>query len=117
MTIRDVLDKLYEVAWRNGTRFIANQSEVRGNKEIHTSKAEKEIREIEQRKKEDNIGQLKSKDGACYYCGKKTNSLSMNPGDWAIFLCHEDEPGKVKPHHESCVMKRLREYDKQSQKG
>ncbi len=47
------------------------------------------------------------KDGACYYCGKMTDSLAGNPGQWAVMLCHSDDPGKVKYHHQLCVSKRL----------
>jgi len=57
-----------------------------------------------------------SKDGICYYCGKITNNLSANPGDWSIPLCHRDEPGKVKYHHERCVSERLLENQPYSQK-
>ncbi len=39
------------------------------------------------------------RDGICYYCGKMTDSLSAQPGQWAVMLCHSDEPGKVKYHH------------------
>jgi len=47
------------------------------------------------------------KDGICYYCGKMTDSLAGNPGQWAVMLCHSDDPGKVKYHHQLCVSKRL----------
>lgn len=49
--------------------------------------------------------------GTCYYCGKATNNLSGNPGMWPVFLPHEDDPGRSKPHHEACVLQRLREGD------
>lgn len=52
------------------------------------------------------------KDGDCYYCGKKTNSLAMNPNEWCVFLCHSDDPGKVKPYHTGCIMQRLNENEK-----
>jgi len=54
-----------------------------------------------------SIQQTIDKDGECYYCHKKTNSLSCNPSEWAVFLCHADAPGKVQPHHVGCVMKRV----------
>lgn len=50
---------------------------------------------------------LETKKYTCYYCGKETNDLSGNPGDWSIPLTHRDEPGKVKYHHISCVSERL----------
>jgi hypothetical protein len=43
----------------------------------------------------------------CYYCSKPCNSLSGNPSQWPIPLCHKGEPGVVKWHHTSCVMKRI----------
>ena len=43
----------------------------------------------------------------CYYCGKPCNNFSGNPSEWAIPLCHKDEPGVVKWHHIGCVQKRL----------
>lgn len=46
-------------------------------------------------------------DGPCYYCGEPTNSLAGNPGMWSLHFTHSDEPGKVKPHHVSCVQARL----------
>jgi hypothetical protein len=52
------------------------------------------------------------KDGDCYYCGKKTNSLAGNPSEWPVMLCHSDDPGKVKFHHTGCVDKRLYILDK-----
>jgi len=48
-----------------------------------------------------------SEDGPCYYCGEKTESYAGNPGKWPIFLCHSDDPGKVKPHHTECVQMRI----------
>lgn len=53
-----------------------------------------------------------TKDGDCYYCGEKTNSLTGNPNKWCVFLCYEDEPGKVKHHHIGCVMQRLNDFEK-----
>lgn len=46
-------------------------------------------------------------DGPCYYCGKPTNSFVANPGLWPVFLCHAEDPGVTKAHHEGCVMERL----------
>ncbi len=46
-------------------------------------------------------------DGDCYYCQKRTNSLSCNPSEWNIPLPHKEEPGKCKPHHVGCVIERL----------
>lgn len=47
-------------------------------------------------------------DEPCYYCSKPCNSLAGNPNEWAIPLCHSDDPGKVKWHHIGCVSARLR---------
>jgi hypothetical protein len=55
---------------------------------------------------------LVDKDGECYYCGEKTNSIAGNPSGWCVFLCHSDDPGKVKHHHVGCVTQRLKEYEK-----
>ncbi len=44
---------------------------------------------------------------SCYYCSKPTNCLSANPNEWAIPLCHKEEPGVVKWHHIGCVSERL----------
>jgi hypothetical protein len=52
-----------------------------------------------------------AEDGLCYYCGEMTDSLAGNPSEWPVFLCHADDPGKMKPHHSGCVSKRLRDYD------
>jgi len=46
-------------------------------------------------------------DGACYYCGMKTNSYSGNPREWPVMLCHPDDPGVAKHHHQGCVCDRL----------
>ena len=43
----------------------------------------------------------------CYYCGKPCNNLTGRCGQWAVGLCHEDEPGVVKWHHDQCVSERL----------
>lgn len=51
------------------------------------------------------------KDGDCYYCGKKTNSIAANPSEWCVFLCHKGDSGKVKHHHIGCVIERLNEYE------
>lgn len=47
----------------------------------------------------------------CYYCGDPCNDLSGNPSEWAIPLCHPDEPGIVKWHHIGCVGNRLARLD------
>jgi hypothetical protein len=47
----------------------------------------------------------------CYYCGKPIDNLAGNPGKWSVLLCHEDDPGVVKPHHSQCVMDRLLKYE------
>jgi len=47
----------------------------------------------------------------CYYCKKPCNSLTGNPSQWPIPLCHADDPGRVKYHHIGCVSERLRERD------
>lgn len=43
----------------------------------------------------------------CYYCQKPCDSMSGNPSEWPIPLCHADEPGVVKWHHIGCVSERL----------
>lgn len=43
----------------------------------------------------------------CYYCGGPCNGLTGDPGWWPVGLCHPDDPGVVKWHHESCVTERL----------
>jgi hypothetical protein len=48
----------------------------------------------------------------CYYCGEKCDVLAGNPGKWPIPLCHADDPGVVKWHHEGCVNARLRRGEK-----
>ena len=50
-------------------------------------------------------------DDECYYCGKRTNNLSADPGEWCCLLPHKDNPGVCKPHHNKCIMERL---DKES---
>ena len=46
-------------------------------------------------------------DEPCYYCGKPCNSLAGDPGEWPVGLCHSDDPGVLKFHHERCVNERL----------
>lgn len=46
-------------------------------------------------------------DDLCYFCGRKTDARSANPGLWPIYLCHLDESGKVKAHCTYCVDQRL----------
>ena len=46
---------------------------------------------------------------SCYYCEEPCDGYAGNPGKWPVALTHEDEPGKVKWHHTSCVSERLRE--------
>ena len=43
----------------------------------------------------------------CYYCGQPVNNLAANPSEWNVYLCHEDDPGRIKPHHIGCVSERL----------
>ena len=43
----------------------------------------------------------------CYYCSQLCNSLAGDPSQWPVALCHRDEPGRVKWHHEGCVMQHL----------
>ncbi len=74
------------------SRFVTGQNKARQECILSYAKREQE---------------LKEQDGICYYCGKMTNSLAGNPGQWAVMLCHSDEPGKVKYHHQLCVSKRL----------
>lgn len=50
---------------------------------------------------------LEGQGAPCYYCGKPCNHLAADPGQWPIALCHRDEPGVVKWHHERCVSERL----------
>lgn len=47
----------------------------------------------------------------CYYCGELCSAIAGNPAKWPIPLCHADEPGVVKWHHEACMMRRLEFYD------
>lgn len=49
------------------------------------------------------------RDGPCYYCHLPTSSLAGDPGLWPVVLCHPDEPGVPKIHHERCVSERLHE--------
>jgi len=51
-------------------------------------------------------------DEPCYYCGEPCNGLAGNPALWPIALCHSDDPGRVKWHHEGCVSKRLHDLDR-----
>jgi len=48
----------------------------------------------------------------CYYCGERCNSLSAHPSKWPVGLCHADEPGVVKWHHEACLNDRLAEAER-----
>jgi hypothetical protein len=45
----------------------------------------------------------------CYYCGKPCNNLTGRCSQWAVSLCHSDQPGVLKWHHDGCVSKRLEE--------
>ena len=50
-------------------------------------------------------------DKTCFDCGRRTNDLSGDPGQWGIPLCHSDHPGVVQWHHAGCVSNRLAERD------
>ncbi len=52
------------------------------------------------------VGELR--DGPCFYCGEMTSSLAGNPGKWPLIFCQPDGTGRVKYHHTSCVVTRLR---------
>lgn len=58
-----------------------------------------------------SIKNIVMRDGICYYCNKKVNSIAGNPSEWPVFLPHSDEPGVPKPHHIGCVMLRLNKID------
>nr|HPK72511.1 hypothetical protein [Vicinamibacterales bacterium] len=47
----------------------------------------------------------------CYYCGELCSALAGDPGKWPIGLCHKNQPGRVWPHHVSCVSERLARLD------
>lgn len=46
-------------------------------------------------------------DARCYYCGDPINTMSGNPVDGSVALCHDDAPGVAKSHHIGCVQARL----------
>ena len=50
-------------------------------------------------------------DKPCFDCGRRTNDLSGDPGQWSIPLCHSGHPGVVQWHHAGCVSNRLAERD------
>jgi hypothetical protein len=54
----------------------------------------------------------KKKNKSCYYCGKETDPLAGDPGEWPVMLPHADDPGKAKPHHIKCVLDRLEAFDR-----
>ena len=54
---------------------------------------------------------LQGHEQPCYYCGEPCDSLAANPSKWPIGLCHSDEAGKVKWHHEGCIAYRVRIAD------
>ena len=62
--------------------------------------------EIERLKK-----RIEGHDKPCFDCGRRTNDLSGDPGQWGIPLCHSDHPGVVQWHHAGCVSNRLAERD------
>lgn len=43
----------------------------------------------------------------CYYCGKPTDDLAGDPGQWGVGLSHMDAPGVLKWHHAGCMAERL----------
>jgi hypothetical protein len=55
--------------------------------------------------------EMDSHDQPCYFCSEKISDTSANPGKWGIGLCHKDDPGVIKWHHEECVYQRLDERD------
>ena len=46
---------------------------------------------------------IKPNDGICYVCGKKTDSLTGNPSEWAIYLAHIDGQTKHRYYHIKCL--------------
>lgn len=46
-------------------------------------------------------------DQPCYYCEKQTSDIAGDPGMWSVALCHTDDPGKIKWHHQRCIFERL----------
>ena len=70
------------------------------------------IRELEESEKARKMamqmyGWSDDHDGNCYWCGERTCGVSAHPGEWPIMLCHEDDPGVSKHHHERCLYERL----------
>ena len=66
-------------------------------------KAEVEIERLKKRSE--------GHDKPCFDCGRRTNDLSGDPGQWSIPLCHSGHPGVVQWHHAGCVSNRLAERD------
>ena len=59
----------------------------------------------------DNVESI-IKDGDCFVCKKKTNSLSCNPSEWGIFLAHIDGQQKHRYYHIKCLYPILTENKK-----
>lgn len=53
------------------------------------------------------VNAAKGHDEPCAFCGKPCNGYAGDPGQWPVPLCHPDGTGKVKWHHERCVMDRI----------
>lgn len=51
-------------------------------------------------------------DEPCYYCKGRCDNLAGSPGEWAVALCHSDDPGVVKWHHTKCVSERLERLER-----
>jgi TolA-binding protein len=56
---------------------------------------------------ESALSAMEGHDKPCYYCGERCSRLSAFSSKWPVALCHEDEPGVVKWHHDGCVSERL----------
>lgn len=85
-----------------------NKEIIRLKEKVAEAKTELELQEKAWNTLADKLRETEEKkDGACYYCGEKTNSFAGNPGLWPVRLCHVDEPGKAKYHHAKCISIRL----------
>ena len=52
-------------------------------------------------------------DQPCFMCGEKINNLAGDPGRWGIPFLTAEEPGKVKPTHVGCVLKKITDIEKE----
>jgi len=43
------------------------------------------------------------KEGNCFVCGKKTNSIHSNPKLWGFYFPHIDGQGKHRIYHMKCL--------------